>query len=77
MMILNKNTFIYSLSDENNIVRYIGKTSNLKRRIKEHIIESKKDNKSYKNRWINSQIKNGFYPKIEIIDDNYDYNNNQ
>jgi group I intron endonuclease len=69
MMILNKNTFIYSLSDENNIVRYIGKTSNLKRRIKEHIIESKKDNKSYKNRWINSQIKNGFYPKIEIIDE--------
>lgn len=69
MMKSNKSTYIYSLSDEYGLVRYVGKSSNIKRRIKEHIIEAKKENKSYKNRWIVSQLNKGFIPNIEIIDE--------
>lgn len=38
-------TFIYTLSDYNGVVRYIGKTDNPKRRLREHLYESKKNPK--------------------------------
>jgi len=61
--------FIYGLK-ENGLkeIKYIGKTNNTKRRLREHIIESKKINKSYKHKWINSVIKKGGYIEIEIVE---------
>lgn len=53
--------FIYYLSDENGVIRYVGKTKNhLRKRLYAHIKESKSDSKSYKNNWIRSLISKGF-----------------
>lgn len=67
---MNKNglTYIYSLSDENGDIRYIGKTGNIKRRLKDHITESK-SNYTHKNNWISSLLKKNIIPNIEIIDE--------
>ena len=68
-MINNNTTFIYSLSDENHNIRYIGKTSYLRRRVKDHITEAKKGINTRKNRWILSLLKRNVNPLIEIIDE--------
>lgn len=60
--------FIYTISDNNGNVRYIGKTLNFKRRQREHIKCYSKSN-TYKNNWIKSLIKNGDYPVISILDE--------
>ncbi len=39
--------YIYSLSDPNGNIRYIGKTTNIKRRLYSHIAESKQNNNRY------------------------------
>jgi hypothetical protein len=50
-------------------IRYIGKTNDIKRRLRSHIRESKKDgNKRYVYCWIKSLIKETKKPHIEIID---------
>jgi hypothetical protein len=64
-----KTTFIYSLSDENHNIKYIGKTSCLKRRLNDHICESKKGINTRKNRWILSLLKRNVIPLMEIIDE--------
>jgi len=53
--IYNMITYIYALYDirEPDIVRYVGKSNDPKRRIKDHIRESKKSN-TYKSNWIKS-----------------------
>ena len=61
-----KTTYIYTISDENGNVRYIGKSNNPKRRIYQHINE--KFNK-HKYNWLQSIIKRGEFPKIEVIDE--------
>jgi group I intron endonuclease len=60
--------FIYTLSDQNGNIRYIGKTKNIKRRFREHI-KNYDNSKSYKNNWIKSLINNGEFPVISIIDE--------
>lgn len=60
--------YIYSLSDENNVIRYVGKTNNIKDRIKRHINESKKC-RTHKEKWIFNMLQNNLKPKIEIIED--------
>ncbi len=62
-------TYIYTLSDMYGNVRYIGKTNNVKKRLNDHILESKKEKRSYKNRWVSSLLKKGFKPFIEILDE--------
>lgn len=58
-------THIYTISDENNNIRYIGKSDQPKRRLHQHItIKSNQD----KYDWIQSIIENGSNPIIEIID---------
>lgn len=60
--------YIYMLVDPlTNLVRYIGKANDIDVRFKEHIRKSKYS-KTYKNNWINSLLKEGFEPIIEIID---------
>lgn len=60
-------TYIYILIDpRDNIVRYVGKTSRPKRRLKEHIADSKRFN-DRKSRWINSLKKVNMIPIFKII----------
>lgn len=58
-------TYIYTLSDENNKIRYVGKSNNPSLRLKEHLKESKKK-KSYKDKWLQSLIEP---PKLLILDE--------
>jgi hypothetical protein len=68
-MINKETTFIYSLSDKNGNIRYIGKSSNLNRRLKDHITEAKKGINTYKNRWILSLLNKNEIPIIDVIDE--------
>jgi len=61
--------FIYCLKDPIiNDIRYIGKTTNMKKRLRSHINRSKY-NKYHSAIWINSVIKKGLVPKIELIEE--------
>lgn len=60
--------YIYTLKDPNtNEIRYIGKTNNIKTRLKDHIRKSKLS-KTHKNNWIQSLIIKNQKPIIEIIE---------
>lgn len=59
--------FIYCLKDpRDNLVKYVGKSNNPKKRLKEHISESK-TKKTKKERWINKLLKLGIEPTLEIL----------
>ena len=61
---------VYVLIDpEVNEVGYVGKTTNLKKRLNRHLNESKGSTSSHKKAWIKSLLKKGVEPKIEIIDE--------
>lgn len=61
--------YIYTLSDENGNIRYVGKTKQyLKQRLYSHIKECETNRKSYKISWIKSLLEMGKRPKIEILD---------
>ena len=62
-----KTTYIYSLSDENNNIRYIGKSNNPKNRLYSHLKEDKSNPHKYN--WLKSIIKRGFYPILTIIEE--------
>lgn len=60
--------FIYILIDPTtNQIRYVGKTTDIKRRIRRHINERFIHN-SYKDRWIRKLIDNDYLPEIEVVD---------
>ena len=62
-------TFIYGLKDpRTDIIRYIGKTNNIEKRLEHHIANREYLN-SHKNSWIKGLINNGISPKLEIIDE--------
>ena len=62
-------TYIYTLSDPiTGEIRYVGKTSSLKRRIYAHINECKGDRKSHKINWIKSLLEKNERPLISILD---------
>ena len=65
--------FIYTLSDpRTNVVKYVGKTTNLKRRYQTYMKESRKKNKnSLIINWIESLSNIGLKPKMDIIDEIY------
>lgn len=64
-----EHTYIYALSDPiTGEIRYVGKTSSLKRRIYAHINECKGDRKSYKINWIKSLLEKEKRPIISIVD---------
>jgi len=62
--------YIYSLStkEEPNNIRYIGKTKDLKDRLKRHLNKYYLDEGTYKARWLNKVLKLGQTPIIDIID---------
>jgi group I intron endonuclease len=68
---MNREVYIYLLS-YNDDIRYVGRTFNLNKRLRQHINESKKNN-THKSNWIR-KVKN---IKMEIIDvcdeDNYSF----
>lgn len=64
----SKTTFIYTLSCPlSNDIRYVGKSDNIKNRIRDHLSKSKKL-KTHKDKWICSLNKNHSKPKLEILD---------
>ena len=66
----DKKYVIYVLKDPiYNSVRYVGKTIDIKTRIRKHMQTSSLIEKTHKNNWINNLLKLGSKPKIEIIEE--------
>jgi hypothetical protein len=60
-------TFIYSLSDSNGNLRYVGKTNNPEYRLRKHLNESK-NKRTHKEKWINSILISGDNIILDILD---------
>ena len=58
-------TFIYALMDDK--IRYIGLSDFPEKRIQQHIYQSKKRNKTLKEKWICRCLENGIEIKLKII----------
>lgn len=58
---------IYCLTDESGLIRYVGKSENVLLRYKSHLKQSKYK-RTYKEKWINSMLENGFKPGYFILD---------
>lgn len=52
-----------------NKIRYVGKTNNIKKRLKNHINATRRGVKSHKNNWIKGLLNEGLKPKMEVIDE--------
>ncbi len=63
--------YIYSLNDPDSLqIRYIGKTTNLKKRLSSHIQEAKRSNgRRYVLNWIKNLLNNNKKPAITIIEE--------
>lgn len=59
--------YIYGLYVENENIRYVGKTNNLKKRLYEHVNNSK-NKKTHKDNWIQKELKLGNEIKIKILE---------
>lgn len=65
-----KAKIIYTLSDPNTgLVRYVGKTNNIKRRLNSHMSNYSLSTSTKKNNWIISLIKSEKLPIIEVLDE--------
>jgi hypothetical protein len=62
--------FIYTLSDPNTgLVRYIGKTNNIRKRLSTHLSNNHLSTSTKKNNWIISLLRNSEIPLIEVVDE--------
>ena len=62
--------FIYTLSDPNTgLVRYIGKTNNIKKRLSSHLSNNHLSSTTKKNNWIISLLRDNLIPIIEVLDE--------
>ena len=62
--------FIYTLSDPNTgLIRYIGKTNNIKKRLSRHLSNNHLSKSTKKNNWIISLLRNKSIPIIEVLDE--------
>jgi hypothetical protein len=62
--------FIYTLSDPNTgLVRYIGKTNNIRNRLKGHLSNNQLSKPTKKNNWIISLLRENLLPIIEEVDE--------
>ncbi len=67
-IIMGNNVFIYGLVEKNNnTLKYIGKTTDIKRRLRRHINERFLHD-SYKDRWVRKMVNNNIDIDIIIID---------
>lgn len=64
---MNK-TFIYTLSDSEGNIRYVGKTNDPQHRLKKHLNEAK-NKRTHKEKWIDSELNMGNLILLEIIDE--------
>ncbi len=63
-------TYIYTLSDKNGVVRYVGKTNTPRKRLYDHIQESLNFKiPSHKKNWIKSLLEKDERPIIDVIDE--------
>jgi len=63
--------FIYTLStkQEPDVIRYIGKTNNLRSRLRRHLSPSYLKESSYKNNWIKKELQEGNKIIMQIVDE--------
>jgi hypothetical protein len=67
---MKNKVYIYGLSGDNGLIRYVGKSYRPNVRINEHICEAKKQNKKYhKINWINKLLENGEDLHITILEE--------
>jgi hypothetical protein len=65
----NNYNVIYGLLEPNtHEIKYIGKTINLKERVRKHLQPSKLVKKNYKNNWLNKLIKNNERPIVVVLE---------
>ena len=70
--------FIYTLAHPTTgEIRYIGKTNNIEKRLKSHLSNHSLLEKSKKNNWIISLLREKLVPKIEILDETTENNINE
>jgi len=62
----NETTFIYTLEFPVGNIRYVGKSNNPNKRLKNHIKEAKMRNKNHKDKWINSLSE---APIVKVIEE--------
>lgn len=67
---MEKLDLIYALTDpfENDVIRYIGKSSCGLARPREHFKASSRLAKTHKNNWINEVVDKGAFPNIKVIE---------
>ena len=66
---MENNVYIYGLKDpRDSQIKYIGKTVDIDRRIKEHN-QIHRNKKSKKNSWITHLIRNGMQPIMEVLEE--------
>jgi hypothetical protein len=64
-----KQVYIYILKDQNDNIRYVGKTTNIKRRLHSHIAEAKLNkSKRYVLNWIRQLLVNNNKPILQVIE---------
>jgi hypothetical protein len=63
--------FIYYLSGLDGEMKYIGKTIDLKKRFKSHLLHSRLKKDTYKNHWIKKLLNDGDCLEIHIIQQLY------
>lgn len=63
--------YIYALCEPNTeIIRYVGQTNNMNKRLYQHIYEAKSiEAKSYKNNWIRKLLRNEEIPEMILLDE--------
>jgi len=62
--------FIYTLSDPNTgLVRYIGKTNNIRKRLSSHLSNNHLSSSTKKNNWIISLLRNSQIPVLMVVMD--------
>lgn len=64
---MTKKIFIYGLLDGVGVIRYVGQTSNVQRRLRKHVLGARA-RKSHRDRWIMKLLERGFYPKIVVLE---------
>jgi len=64
-----KEVYIYCLKESNGSIRYIGKTTNLKRRLYSHIADARRNKTNrYSSNWIKKLLKRNEKPIMELIE---------
>ena len=72
---MNSKVYIYGLTGDDNVVRYVGKTIRPNIRKLEHIAESKSSKVNYyKNNWIKKILQNGENLRIVILEECDEFN---